>query len=91
MIQYKFLQILGNSNNNLNLVNAFADGNGNGKYCNGNSIDQLKNLVFPPGKGTIQIFYVTLLEGEFAAVSPNITQVEGGRARGWPKCHLTFF
>ncbi len=27
----------------------FGDGEGNGTYCSGNSIDQLKNLEFPSG------------------------------------------
>ncbi len=52
LIQYKFVQVLGNANNNLNLVNVYSDGNGNGAYCKGNSINQLKNLVFPSGKLT---------------------------------------
>ncbi len=50
LLQYKFVQVLGNANNNLNLVNVYSDGNGNGTYCKGDLINQLKNLVFPSGK-----------------------------------------
>jgi hypothetical protein len=47
MIHYKFFQALGSATNNQ--VHVFADGKGAGKYCNGNTIDQLKNLAFPSG------------------------------------------
>jgi len=50
LLQYKLVQVLGNGNTNLNLVNVYSDGNGNGSYCKGDLIDQLKNLAFPPGK-----------------------------------------
>ncbi len=31
-------------------ITAFADFGPNGYYCSGNSISQLKNVVFPSGK-----------------------------------------
>jgi len=37
------------------VVNVFGDGGGNGTYCSGSSIDQLKNVAFPPGKMHVSV------------------------------------